>query len=119
MSKAVLQDSGNFEQVDIQKELMKPVITGIPAMQSWLIEQACNMREKVLREVMAKCLGRPAELSDCGRFSLVIHQRHPGREFIGFDGNMIGEIRYFDRQEDFKWIAGYEFIPKTKIDNAG
>lgn len=84
----------------------------------WLHKQLSDLQEKIYRQVMEACLGRSAELSDCPRFSFVSHEAHPGRQFFSFDGAMVGEFSYFLRQEGDKWLAGFEFIPKTYIDNA-
>lgn len=106
------------DQVNIEtaKALSKPISEGASTMQSWLSEQVYELKEKTLREVMELCLGHQANTPDYQRFKIITHLEYPGREFIGFDGRMVGEIVYYSRQEGQQWKVGYEFIPKTKID---
>lgn len=93
------------------------IIKDIQAFHSQLVEQLANCKDECLKGIMKQCLGRePVIPEDAKRFQIVTHERYPGREFIGFDGNMVGEIKFFSREENFQNKVSYEFEPKTMID---
>lgn len=92
-------------------------IQGFQEIQAHINSQMFNLKEQLLDKIIKQCLERDYYfLEEVKRFQLVTHARCPGREFIGFDGGLIGEIVMFQREEDFQIKMGYEFIPKTKID---
>lgn len=76
-----------------------------------------KLKDEVLKKVVKQVLGRDdftdSEVKD---FHIVIHTEHPGREFIGYKGNMIGEMVFFHREQDNQLKMGFEFVPKTIID---
>lgn len=79
--------------------------------------QMFKLKDDCLRKVVQQVLGRETfEDSEVKEFEIIIHTEKPGREFIGYKGNLIGEIVMFSREEEHQWKAGFEFIPKTTFD---
>lgn len=89
----------------------------IQSFQSHIYRSAVAAKEECLKGIMKMVLGyEPVTPDDVKKFQLISHESHPGREFIGFMGIMIGEIKYYQRYEDDRAKLGYEFEPKSVID---
>lgn len=82
-----------------------------------MVRQMHLLKDELLKKVVQQVLGRElfadSEVKD---FQIVIHTEKPGREFIGYKGNLIGEIKMFHRIEDNKVVYGFEFEPKTTME---
>lgn len=85
------------------------------------INKVIDLKGALLLKIAKQLLGRELVFeTDIKRLGLITHELFPGREFIGFDGNMIGEIKMFhrdesDRVENNNIVIGREFEPKTAI----
>lgn len=83
----------------------------LPTITELLIVESARIKEQVIRQVMEHVLGRPVMDTDAKDFQLVTHNLHPGREFIGYKGNMLGELIW-----KFEGVTvSYIFEPKTVI----
>lgn len=72
-----------------------------------------KLREELYAEVVHQCLGRSFSPEDATRFEFIID--HKKREFISFDGGIVGEIKMTQNNTENMHLMGWEFIPKTTI----
>ncbi len=85
--------------------------------QEHLMRQFVKTKDDVLKKVIQQVLGREYFTTDEVKdFSFVFFVHHPNREFIGYKGNMIGELKIFYKYEDNQSKVVIEFEPKTEVD---
>lgn len=83
----------------------------------WKVNRLATLKDDLLQQVAAACLGRPIDITaDKDKFSIVLHEGFPGREFIAYLGLMIGEVKMIFENTENGFTAGWQFLPCTKIE---
>lgn len=88
----------------------------IESMPSFIFQCMANIKEEVLSSIMKQVLGRDPTYLDAPDFEIISHENYPGREYIGFKGNLLGEIVMTQKEENNQWRMGFEFTPKNTFE---
>lgn len=85
--------------------------------QKYLNDKLFTLKEEVLAKVVYSVIGKDkATLHEIKKFEFIYHDSYPNREFVAYDGELIGEIKMFCRRDARQWKMGFDFIPKNKFD---
>lgn len=105
--------------------LIKKLAEKINDKTSWMEDLMKQMRlqvvakkDELLLNILQQCTGRKIVTeADAKEMSFIHHELYPGREFLSYKGNLIGEMvtetKYDEDSNTFKYIQ--TFVPKNII----
>jgi hypothetical protein len=83
--------------------------------QAHIALEMARAKENVVSQIMEKVTGRPANEIDAKDFEFITNEMYPGREFIGYKGNMLGELIWSQSTDHHMHTMTYTFEPKTSF----